>query len=89
MTLLKAKQNVVSYFRNKSTRTRVKSVIKDVTKEMSQEKAQAALATAIPVIDKAVKKGAIHRRNASRKISRLTRQVNAITQNLGASPQVE
>jgi small subunit ribosomal protein S20 len=88
----RAKQNVVSYFRNKSTRTRVKSVIKDVratTKEMSQEKAQAALATAIPVIDKAAKKGAIHRRNASRKISRLTRQVNAITHNLGASPQVE
>jgi len=78
----RARQNLVRNLRNKSSRTRVKNVIKDVRAaigEKSPEKATAALVTAIPAIDKAAKQGAIHRRNASRKISRLTRQVNAIT----------
>ena len=78
----RAKQNEVRNIRNKSNRTRVKNVIKSVRgaiEEKSQEKAQAALNTAIPVIRKAANKGAIHRKNASRKISRLTRQVNALT----------
>ncbi|MBW2194934.1 MAG: 30S ribosomal protein S20 [Deltaproteobacteria bacterium] len=34
---------------------------------------------AIPIIQKAAQKGALHRKSASRKISRLTRQVNAIS----------
>ena len=78
----RARQNLVSNLRNKSSRTRVKNVIKDVRAaigEKSPEKARAALVAAIPAIDKAAKQGAIHRRNASRKISRLARQVNAIT----------
>jgi ribosomal protein S20 len=32
----------------------------------------------VPVIQKAAKQGAIHRKNASRKISRLTKQFNII-----------
>ena len=78
----RARQNLVRNLRNKSSRTRVKNVIKDVRgaiKEKSPEKARTALLVAIPVIDKAAKQGAIHRKNASRKISRLARQVNAIT----------
>jgi small subunit ribosomal protein S20 len=78
----RAKQNEVKNIQNKSNRTRVKSVIKAVRgaiEEQSQEKAQIALKTAIPVIRKAANKGAIHRKNASRKISRLARQVNALT----------
>ena len=78
----RAKQNEVRNFRNQSNRTRVKNVIKSVRAaidEQSAEKARAALTTAIPVIEKAANKGAIHRKNASRKISRLTRQVNAIS----------
>jgi small subunit ribosomal protein S20 len=60
----------------------MKNVIKEVraaVNENSAENAQAALAIAVPVIQKAANKGAIHRRTGSRKISRLTRQVNAIT----------
>jgi small subunit ribosomal protein S20 len=60
----------------------VKNVIKHVraaVNERSPETAQTALAAAIPVIHKAVQEGAIHRNTASRKISRLARQVNAIT----------
>ena len=78
----RAKQNDVRNIRNKSNRTRVKNVIKAVrgaVEEKSREKAQVALTTAIPVIRKAANKGAIHRKNAFRKISRLTRQVNALT----------
>ena len=77
----RAKQNEIRNVANKSNRTRMKNVIKHVRAaidEKSAEKAQAALATAIPVIQKAAKQGAIHRKNASRKISRLARQVNVI-----------
>jgi small subunit ribosomal protein S20 len=42
------------------------------------EAAKAALTIAIPKWDKAASKGVIHRNNAARKISRLTRKVNAI-----------
>ena len=79
----RAKQNTIRNFRNKSSRTRVKNVIKAVRAaidEKSSEAAQTALAEAIPIIDKAAQKGAVHRNTASRKISRLTKQVNAITQ---------
>ena len=78
----RARQNLVRNLRNKSSRTRVKNVIKDVRGaigENSPEKARAALVAAVPVIHKAAKQGAIHHKNASRKISRLARQVNAIT----------
>ena len=79
----RARQNKIRNFRNKSSRTRVKNVVKAVraaVDEKSSEAAKTALAEAIPVIDRAAQKGAIHRNTASRKISRLTKQVNAITQ---------
>jgi len=78
----RARQNQVRNVRNKSNRTRVKNLIKQVTvaiNENSPEKAQTALTAAVPAIQKAATKGAFHRKNASRKISRLTRQVNAIS----------
>ena len=78
----RAKQNEIRNFRNKSNRTRVKNAIKAVRgaiEEQSQEKARTALTAAIPTIRKAANKGAIHRKNASRKISRLTKQVNALS----------
>jgi small subunit ribosomal protein S20 len=60
----------------------MKNLIKHVRaaiNEGSPEAAQTALAAAIPVIHKAAQEGAIHCSTASRKISRLTRHVNAIT----------
>ncbi len=78
----RARQNEIRNFRNKSNRTRVKNVIKRVRtaiSEKSPEAAQTALAAAIPVIHKVAQKGAIHRKTASRKISRLTKQVNALS----------
>ncbi len=45
--------------------------------EDSVEKATEALKAAIPIIDKTAVKGAIHRKNAARKVSKLTKHVNA------------
>lgn len=65
--------------RNKAVQTRVKNVVKDVV-QATTENAQVAagrLNAAQSVIDKAAKKGVLHKRTAARKISRLARKVNA------------
>jgi small subunit ribosomal protein S20 len=47
----------------------------------SVEDAKTALGAAVPVIAKTASKGTIHKKNASRKISRLTKRVNAMEAN--------
>jgi small subunit ribosomal protein S20 len=47
--------------------------------QKNTEEAQAALQSAIPTIARVASKGTLHWRAAARKISRLTRQVNALT----------
>ena len=77
----RARQNTIRNLRNKAVRTRVKSVIKDVRiaiQSNSKENAISALKVAVPTIDKAAGKRVVHRNNAARKISRLTRQINAL-----------
>ena len=75
----RARQNEIRNLRNKSKRTRVTKQVRAAIAEGSSETAQAALAAAIPVIDKAAQKGALHHNTASRKVSKLTRQVNALS----------
>lgn len=78
--LKRNRQSQLSRMRNRSTKTNMKTVIKAVDAaiaEASAEKAQEALKAAIPVIDKTAVKGALHKKNASRKVSRLTKRVNA------------
>lgn len=75
------RQSQVNRVRNRSNRTRMKSAVKNVLsaiEENSVDKAQEALRLAIPIIDQTAVKGAIHRNTASRKVSRLTRHVNAL-----------
>ncbi len=70
--------------RNRAGRTRVKNVVKAVRAallEKNPEKASAALITAASVLDKTAGKGIIHWKNAARKISRLTKAVNAAKAN--------
>ncbi len=58
----------------------MKNAIKQVDLAIAQnsiEAAQEALQAAIPVIDRTAVKGTIHKKNASRKVSRLTKRVNA------------
>ncbi len=68
--------------RNKSVKTRIKNSVKNVRLAVSEKSSEAALKKlddAKSIIDKAAKKGAIHTKTASRKISRLTKLVNTIS----------
>jgi len=78
--LKRAKQNEIRRTRNKGTKTRTKNVTKSIELALggdSPEDAVALLNDAKSVIDKAAKKGVIHKNTAARKISRLTKQVNS------------
>lgn len=75
----RARQNEKRRIRNKSTKTRVKNIVKGLRLSVSEKSEEAALNelnTAKSTIDKAAKKGVIHKKTASRKISRLSRLVN-------------
>ncbi|HSB07179.1 MAG TPA: 30S ribosomal protein S20 [Thermodesulfobacteriota bacterium] len=77
----RAKQNEKRRLRNLNIKTLVKSSIKKVriaVEKKEVEKAQTALAKTLPLIHRAHSKGAFHRNTSSRKISRLTREVNAL-----------
>ncbi len=70
--LKRARQSEEKRLRNKAVKTRVKSITKAVL-ATSAETAAEDVKSAQSVIDKAAKKGVIHRRTASRKISRLSK----------------
>jgi small subunit ribosomal protein S20 len=77
----RARQNEKRRLRNQMRKTRVKNMVRDVRQAVAQKKpeeAQAALQKAIPVIARVAGKGTLHWRTAARKISRLTRQVQAL-----------
>jgi small subunit ribosomal protein S20 len=76
----RARQNELQRLRNKGDRTKVKSIVKDLRSsvgEASGEETKVKLNAAQSVIDKASKKGVIHKRTAARKISRLTKLANS------------
>ena len=77
--LKRAGQNERRRLRNKAVQTRVKNVVKDVRLAVTQDAGNAVeqLNAAKSAIDKAAKKGVLHKKTASRKISRLNRLVNA------------
>ncbi|MDG4474602.1 30S ribosomal protein S20 [Thiovibrio frasassiensis] len=75
------RQNQLHRLRNRSNKTKMKGVVKKVLEAVelkSGEQAQEALKLAIPIIEKTAVKGSIHKKNASRKVSRLTKRVNAL-----------
>ncbi len=77
--LKRNRQSQVRRARNRANRSEVKTAIRRVTDAIDQKSvdvAQEALKAAIPVIDRAAVKGAIHKNTASRKVSRLTKHVN-------------
>jgi len=75
----RARQNEIRRVRNKATKTRIKGVTKSVHLAAGDDAAD-ALNSAKSVIDNAVKKGVIHKKTAARKISRLSKHVNAAKQ---------
>ena len=67
--------------RNRANRSKMKTAIKNLNTAIDSgnaEDAKTALAAAVPVIAKTASKGTIHKKNASRKISRLTKRVNQL-----------
>lgn len=67
--------------RNKAIRSKVKTSIKKVEAAITagdKAAAQASLINAITEIDKATTKGVYHKNTSSRKVSRLTKAVNAM-----------
>ncbi|MFC1868136.1 30S ribosomal protein S20 [Thermodesulfobacteriota bacterium] len=79
--LKRAKQNEVKRIRNLSYKTRVKNVVKELRTSIadkSEDKAKENLREVTSIAQKSVSKGAIHKKKASRKISRLALQVNRI-----------
>lgn len=75
------RQAQVRRLRNRINKTKMKNAIRKVNEAVeagSAEEAKIALQAAIPVIAKTASKGTIHRRNGSRKISRLAKRVNKL-----------
>ncbi|MEW6571063.1 MAG: 30S ribosomal protein S20 [Nitrospirota bacterium] len=78
----RARQSDKRYLRNQAVRSSLKTVIKKVESAISagdRDKAGSALTEAIKKLTGAASKGVIHKNTASRKISRLTKKVNAVT----------
>ena len=66
---------------NKSRRTRLKNEVKSVEAAIAagdKQSALAALKVAEPVLVRTAQKGVVHKKTASRKVSRLTKRVNAM-----------
>jgi len=79
--LKRNKQSKEKRLRNRNVKSNLKTTIKAVNaaiEEKDPKKAQEVLSQVTPVINKAASKGVIHKKNAARKISRLTRKVNAL-----------
>ncbi len=67
---------------NKARLTRVKTEVRRVEEAIeagSADAARAALRLVEPVLVRAAQKNVLHKRNASRKVSRLAARVNAMT----------
>jgi small subunit ribosomal protein S20 len=81
--LKRHRQNQKRRLRNKIIRSQLKTSVKSyVTAIESKDKvaAQEAAKAAISTISKTASKGVIHKKTASRKISRLARKVNTLSQ---------
>ena len=75
------KQSVKRNARNRAARTRVKNVVKAVRaaiKNNDKAAAQEQLRVASSALSRIAGKGVIHKQNASRKVSRLAKAVNAM-----------
>jgi small subunit ribosomal protein S20 len=80
--LKRAKQSKIRRFRNIGYKTKARRAVKEVRTAVSNnsaDEARESLIRAVSIIQKTASKGVIHENTASRKISRLARQVNKLT----------
>lgn len=78
----RAKQSEAQRLRNRGYKSRVKKAVKDVRSavaENSPDQARDHLRSAASVLQKTAAKGVIKRKTASRKLSRLSRQVSRLS----------
>ncbi|GAB4178270.1 MAG: 30S ribosomal protein S20 [Calditrichia bacterium] len=64
---------------NKTNRSKMRTIIKKVRAAKSKEEAAVVLNDAFSVIDKMAKKGLIHKNNASKQKSKLTKFVSKLS----------
>jgi len=79
--LKRARQNEIRRLRNRAVKTRARSIVKRVRQaadDNAKDVALAELKEAQSIVDKAAKKGVIHKNTAARKISRLNKLVAKI-----------
>ncbi|MDD5475816.1 MAG: 30S ribosomal protein S20 [Syntrophales bacterium] len=82
----RSRQNERRRQRNVATKSHVKKRVKTVIASVDSKdegNAKEMLLSAVKVIDKAAGKGVLHKNTASRKISRLTKKVNALSKTAG------
>jgi small subunit ribosomal protein S20 len=75
------RQNKKRNLKNSSIKSKIKTSAKKVLGSIAmRDKAasEATLKAAVSIIDKAASKGTLHKNTAARKISRLTKKVNAL-----------
>ncbi|MBA4130239.1 MAG: 30S ribosomal protein S20 [Hyphomicrobium sp.] len=76
-----ARQMITRTARNKSRRTRLKSTVRGVEEAIAsgdKAAATAALKAVEPVLVRTAQKGVIHKKTASRKVSRLAARVKSM-----------
>lgn len=84
--LKRARQSEVKRINNKGYKTRVKKAVKEVRTAISDnsvDQAKKSFVKTVSIVQKAASKGVIHRKQASRKISRLATQINQLTASKG------
>ena len=81
--LKRAKQNEVRRLRNASMKSKIKTKVKNYLQVLntgSQESTSPVMNEAVSLIDRASSKGILHPRTASRKISRLAKKINKLSE---------
>lgn len=79
--LKRARQSQTAKLRNMARKSKTKSAVKELQSAMSggdMEQAKDKLNKTVSTLHKTASKGVIHRKKASRKISRLTRAFNRL-----------
>jgi len=79
--LKRNKQSLIKRERNRAAKSNLRTVIKSFNVAVAKDPAEAQelLVKALPVISKAASHGIIHKKTASRKISRLTKKLHKAT----------
>ena len=79
----RARTGKIREMRNKANRTRLKTTLKGFDQALAsgnREEADKAYKLAVKTVDKSVAKGLLHKNNAARKKSSLTRRLESMAQ---------